>query len=99
MDIQLKKTRFKLIQNKIKNNKKRIQIFERTSPYLIFLFTTVSFLTFHNSLTKENEILQRVFVTVLVLIFVLLAFFSHVILKKKEENMKLDIKIYHLLKL
>jgi hypothetical protein len=99
MDIQQKKTRFKLIQDKIKNNKKRIQVFKRISPYLMFLFMMVSFLTFHNSLTEENEILRRVFVSVLVLVFVLLAFFSHVILKKKEENKELDTKIYHLLKL
>lgn len=99
MDIQLKKTRFKQIQHKIKNNNKLIQIFKGMSPYLMILFMMISFLTFYNNLTKVNDNLQEVFIIVLISIFILLAFFNHVILKKKEENKKLDTKIYHLLKL
>lgn len=99
MKIKNKETAFRILQEQIKTNTKRISLYKSLSPICMFLFVVAAFLTFYTNINSNNSLNQFVLISVMVLLFFTLALFNYSIEKRQKKNKDLDYKIYNLLKL
>lgn len=98
MNLKRGNDKFKLLLKKVRKNKKTILALKVINPVLMLLFIVVSFLTLYNNNIEEiYRSYSTLFIISMIALFLLIAFFDFITLKKKRENRLLNIKIIKML--
>lgn len=99
LELKNKEAAFRKIQKQMNDNSKSILIYRKISPALMILFVINAFLMFYFNVNKFESNLKMIFVSMLLLTFLMLSLFRYSIIKKIKENRSLDTEIYNLLRL